>query len=92
MQLSMTPTPIHSWSPPRVPDGYEVAIKREDLAGSTLSGNKVLVYDYIHLCMYCDHCMLYCIFMAVRVSEFTYSCLVGEETGVSISRCSGERL
>ncbi len=37
----MTPTPIHRWCPPGVSDGYEVSIKREDLAGCTLSGNKV---------------------------------------------------
>ncbi len=37
----MTPTPIHSWKLPGVPDGFDVSIKREDMIGSTLSGNKV---------------------------------------------------
>ena len=38
----MRPTPIHKWTPPNIPDGFEVSIKREDLTGSTLSGNKVI--------------------------------------------------
>ncbi len=37
----MTPTPIHSWKLPGVPDRFDVSIKREDMIGSTLSGNKV---------------------------------------------------
>ena len=41
-QLCMSPTPIHKWTPPNIPDGFEVSIKREDLTGSTLSGNKVI--------------------------------------------------
>ena len=38
----MSPTPIHKWTPSNIPDGFEVSIKREDLTGSTLSGNKVI--------------------------------------------------
>ena len=39
--LGIFPTPIHRWYPPGVPDGTEVYIKRDDLSGMQLSGNKV---------------------------------------------------
>ena len=41
LQLAQRPTPIHAWDLPGVPDGYHVSIKRDDMTGSTLSGNKV---------------------------------------------------
>ena len=34
-------TPIERWYLPGVPDGFEVYIKREDLTGCIMSGNKV---------------------------------------------------
>lgn len=37
----MKPTPIQTWTLPDVPDGYDVYIKRDDMTGSTLGGNKV---------------------------------------------------
>ena len=37
----MKPTPIHKWSLPGVPSGFQVSVKRDDLTGSTLTGNKV---------------------------------------------------
>ena len=40
-QLAQLPTPIHNWVLPGVADGFEVYIKRDDLTGSDLSGNKV---------------------------------------------------
>ncbi len=39
--LGIFPTPIHRWHPPGVPDGVEMFIKRDDLSGMQLSGNKV---------------------------------------------------
>jgi len=36
----MTPTPIHSWKLPGIPEGFQVSIKREDMIGCTFSGNK----------------------------------------------------
>ena len=42
-QLAQRPTPIHTWNLPGVPDGYHVSIKRDDMTGSTLSGNKVVI-------------------------------------------------
>ena len=39
--LGLLPTPIHRWAPPGVPEGCEVWIKRDDLSGMQLSGNKV---------------------------------------------------
>ena len=41
LQLAMRPTPIHKWELPGVPSGFEVFVKRDDMTGSTLSGNKV---------------------------------------------------
>lgn len=40
--LGLLPTPIHRWAPPGVPEGCEVWIKRDDLSGMQLSGNKVI--------------------------------------------------
>jgi len=37
----MRPTPIHHWDLPGVPAGFQVWVKRDDMTGSTLSGNKV---------------------------------------------------
>jgi hypothetical protein len=37
------PTPVHEWALPRVPCGFRTYIKRDDMTGSTLSGNKVLL-------------------------------------------------
>ena len=42
LQLAQLPTPIHQWQLPGVPDQFEVFIKRDDLTGAALSGNKVL--------------------------------------------------
>ena len=39
--LGLLPTPIHRWAPPGVPEGCELWIKRDDLSGMELSGNKV---------------------------------------------------
>lgn len=39
--LAMTPTPVHRWNVPGVPEGVELHIKRDDLSGMQLSGNKV---------------------------------------------------
>ena len=39
--LGHFPTPIHAWSPPGAPDGVHLFIKRDDMTGMQLSGNKV---------------------------------------------------
>lgn len=39
--LGIFPTPLHKWHPPGVPDNVEMYIKRDDLSGMQLSGNKV---------------------------------------------------
>ena len=42
MPLGALPTPLAPWSGvPGVPDGCELYIKRDDLSGMQLSGNKV---------------------------------------------------
>ena len=40
-QLTYQPTPIHEWAVPGVASGFQLHIKRDDLTGSTLTGNKV---------------------------------------------------
>ena len=40
-RLALLPTPIHRWHVPGVPPGCELHIKRDDLTGMQLSGNKV---------------------------------------------------
>ncbi len=42
LQIAQIPTPIHKWSLPGVSEGFDVYIKRDDLTGAALSGNKVL--------------------------------------------------
>ena len=39
--LAVLPTPIHEWKVSGVPEGVELYIKRDDLSGMQLSGNKV---------------------------------------------------
>ena len=40
--LGLLPTPLHVWHPMRnMPEGLEMWVKRDDLSGMQLSGNKV---------------------------------------------------
>jgi hypothetical protein len=41
MSMALRPTPIHKWPLPGVPDSVELMIKRDDLSGMEMSGNKV---------------------------------------------------
>lgn len=41
LHIAQLPTPIHPWSVPGLPDGFKMYIKRDDLTGAALSGNKV---------------------------------------------------
>ncbi|KAM0949151.1 putative D-cysteine desulfhydrase [Dioscorea sansibarensis] len=41
------PTPIHKWELPNLPKGTEVWIKREDLTGILLSGNKARKLEFL---------------------------------------------
>lgn len=45
--LGHFPTPIHKWNLPGLPDGTEVYIKRDDLTGMQLSGNKVRKLEFL---------------------------------------------
>jgi hypothetical protein len=40
--LAMLPTPVHRWPIPGLPAGVELFIKRDDMSGMELSGNKVI--------------------------------------------------
>jgi hypothetical protein len=37
----MLPTPLHEWRLPGLPEGVRLLVKRDDLTGMQLSGNKV---------------------------------------------------
>lgn len=45
--LGQFPTPIHRWNLPNLPAGAEVWIKRDDLTGMQLSGNKVRKLEFL---------------------------------------------
>lgn len=46
-KLGMFPTPIHRWHLPGLPAGVEVWIKRDDMTGMQLSGNKVRKLEFL---------------------------------------------
>lgn len=46
--LGLLPTPIHPWRRmPGIPDGMDLWIKRDDLSGMQLSGNKVRKLEFL---------------------------------------------
>lgn len=45
--LGMLPTPIHEWRVPGLPEGVRMLIKRDDLSGMQLSGNKVRKLEFL---------------------------------------------
>ncbi|XP_071162953.1 uncharacterized protein [Mytilus edulis] len=47
VRLGNMNTPIHEWRLPNVPSGFKVYIKRDDMTGSTLSGNKVRKLEFL---------------------------------------------
>ncbi|XP_052268732.1 uncharacterized protein LOC127870115 [Dreissena polymorpha] len=47
VKLTSLNTPIHRWSLPGVPDGFQVFIKRDDLTGAELSGSKVRILQFL---------------------------------------------
>ena len=47
VRLGLFPTPIHKWALPRLPPNVEVYIKRDDLSGMQLSGNKVRKLEFL---------------------------------------------
>ncbi|XP_025079618.1 LOW QUALITY PROTEIN: bifunctional D-cysteine desulfhydrase/1-aminocyclopropane-1-carboxylate deaminase, mitochondrial-like [Pomacea canaliculata] len=47
IQLAHPNTPIHRWALPGLPEGFSVFIKRDDMTGSTLSGNKVRKLEFL---------------------------------------------
>ena len=46
-RLAQLPTPIHPWPVPGLPPGVELHIKRDDLTGMELSGNKVRKLEFL---------------------------------------------
>lgn len=47
VQLAQRNTPIHAWDLSQLPKGFSLFIKRDDLTGNTLSGNKVRKLDFL---------------------------------------------
>lgn len=47
VKLAQRDTPIHDWPLPRVPDGFQVSIKRDDMTGSILAGNKIRKLEFL---------------------------------------------
>ena len=47
LALAVTPTPLYRWRAPVIDDSVELWIKRDDLTGSTLSGNKVRKLEFL---------------------------------------------
>jgi len=47
VELAQTPTPIQKWNLSDVPDKFELQVKRDDLTGHLLSGNKVRKLEFI---------------------------------------------
>ncbi|CAN4085429.1 unnamed protein product [Withania somnifera] len=45
--LGHFPTPIHKWNLPNLPNNTEVWLKRDDLSGMQLSGNKVRKLEFL---------------------------------------------
>ncbi|XP_022788903.1 bifunctional D-cysteine desulfhydrase/1-aminocyclopropane-1-carboxylate deaminase, mitochondrial-like isoform X2 [Stylophora pistillata] len=45
-ELAQRNTPIHSWNLPNAPKEFSISIKRDDLTGCTLSGNKVRKLEF----------------------------------------------
>lgn len=45
--LANLPTPIHKWNLPNLPKNTEVWLKRDDLSGMQLSGNKVRKLEFL---------------------------------------------
>ncbi|KAG2664822.1 hypothetical protein I3843_16G098900 [Carya illinoinensis] len=45
--LGHLPTPIHKWKLPNLPNNTEVWLKRDDLSGMQLSGNKVRKLEFL---------------------------------------------
>ena len=47
LSLALRPTPIEKWDPPGLSGSLELWIKRDDLTGMTLSGNKVRKLEFL---------------------------------------------
>lgn len=47
VSLANLPTPIHRWYLPGLPEGVEVYIKRDDMTGCALTGNKVRKLEFL---------------------------------------------
>ncbi|CAH3166701.1 unnamed protein product, partial [Pocillopora meandrina] len=47
VKLAQHDTPTHQWNLPTLPKEFSLFIKRDDMTGSTLSGNKVCKLEFL---------------------------------------------
>nr|NP_001229618.2 uncharacterized protein LOC578025 [Strongylocentrotus purpuratus] len=47
LELAMLNNPIHRWNLPGTPANFDVFIKRDDMTGSSLSGNKIRKLEFL---------------------------------------------
>ncbi|XP_033121526.1 bifunctional D-cysteine desulfhydrase/1-aminocyclopropane-1-carboxylate deaminase, mitochondrial-like isoform X2 [Anneissia japonica] len=47
VKLIQPNTPIYKWNVPKVPVGFQLSVKRDDMTGVTLSGNKARKLEFI---------------------------------------------
>lgn len=47
VSLGLLPTPVHRWEPPALPSGYQLWIKRDDVTGLAVSGNKIRKLEFL---------------------------------------------
>ncbi|XP_077987678.1 uncharacterized protein LOC144442256 isoform X1 [Glandiceps talaboti] len=47
VELANMGTPIHRWNIETVPDDFELYVKRDDMTGSTLTGNKIRNIEFL---------------------------------------------
>ncbi|EDO38385.1 predicted protein [Nematostella vectensis] len=47
VKLAQHNTPVHEWDLPDIPNGFQIGIKRDDMTGSNMSGNKVRKLEFL---------------------------------------------
>lgn len=56
VKLAMLPTPIHEWNIPFASAGLKLFVKRDDMTGNTMSGNKVRKLEFLLAKALQDNC------------------------------------
>ena len=85
--LGLLPTPIHHWPISGLPSGTNVSIKRDDLTGMQLSGNKVRPCP----CQLVLHCRAGVLGMRVCMRSVDHSRLVHSESQNMLESCANSK-